>query len=80
MNVRDAFAYPFKVLRDVFTDPPFVPDPEFTRFHLNALDDEDSKGCGASQPRMVRAKRVKIRIPAWLLVLVGIVIALIIVG
>ena len=80
MKVRDAIAYPFKVLRDVFTDPPFVPDPEFTRFDLSALEDEDSKGGGASQPRLVRAKIEKIRIPAWLLVLIGIVIALIIVG
>ena len=29
---RDLFAYPFKVLRDIFTNPPFMPEPEFTRF------------------------------------------------
>jgi hypothetical protein len=33
MRVRDAFAYPFKVLRDVFTDLPSVPDPHL--FHLS---------------------------------------------
>jgi len=57
MRVRDAFAYPFKVLRDVFTDLPSVPDPEFTRFDLNALWVEDSEAGRASEPRPVRAKR-----------------------
>ena len=80
MRVRDAFAYPFKVLGDVLTDSPFVPDPEFTRFEVSALQGEDSEGSHRSQPRPVRAIREKLRIPAWLLVLVAILIALIIVG
>jgi len=36
-KLRDAFAYPFKVLRDIFANTPFVPEPEFRRFELNAL-------------------------------------------
>jgi len=31
---RSPFAYPFKVLRDVFTDPPSVLDQEFARFEV----------------------------------------------
>jgi hypothetical protein len=79
MRVRDSFAYPFKVLGDVFTDLRSVPEPEFTRFDLNALRVEDSETEHGSEPRPVRVRK-KIRIPVWLLVLVGIVIALIIVG
>ena len=79
MRVRDALAYPFKVLRDVFTDPPFVPDPEFTRFDLNALQAQDEGG-GASKPMPVRPRREKVNIPVWLLVLVAVLIALMIVG
>ena len=77
MRARDAFAYPFKVLRDVFTDPASVPDPEFTRFDLNALQDKGSEGSSVSKPRLIRARTEKITISVWLLVLVAIVIALI---
>jgi hypothetical protein len=80
MRARDAFAYPFKVLRDVFTDPPFVPEPEFKRFDLTALQDEDSEGGIVSKPKRGRARMEKIRISVLLLVLVAIVIALIVVG
>ena len=77
MRVREAFAYPFKVLRDVFTDPPSVSDPEFTRFDLNALHDKYSEGRSVSKPRLIPARTEKISIPVWFLVLVAIVIALI---
>ena len=77
MKVRDAFAYPFKVLRDVFTNPPSMPDPEFKRFDLHALQDKGSEGSSAAKSRRIRARTEKIRIPVWLLVLVAIVIALI---
>ncbi|MBV9490827.1 MAG: hypothetical protein JO069_14080 [Verrucomicrobia bacterium] len=80
MRVRDALAYPFKVLRDVFTDPPFVPDPEFTRIDLDALGGQDSGSGCASRPRLVRPGREKISIPVWLLLLVAILIALMIIG
>jgi hypothetical protein len=80
MRVRDAFGYPFKVLREVFTDPPFVPDPEFTRLDLSALEDKYSEGCRASKPARIRTRREKIKVPIWLLVLVAMVIALIILG
>jgi len=81
-SVRDVFAYPFKVLREVFTDPPFVPEPEFTRFDLNALRAEDSTASStvSSRGNSARATRRKIRIPILLLVLILVVIALIIVA
>jgi hypothetical protein len=80
MRLRDAFAYPFKVLRDLFNDPPFASDPEFTPFNLNALRSEASEGSRTAQPRLARPKREKIAMSALLLVLVAIVIALIIMG
>jgi hypothetical protein len=81
-RVRAAFAYPFKVLRDIFTDPPFAPEPEFTRFDLNALRDEDSTASSTvfSRGNLARATRRKIRIPILLLGLILVVIALIIVA
>ena len=75
-KLRDAFAYPFKVLRDIFTNPPFVPEPEFTRFDLNALRDENTEN--SSHSRLARATRDRIRIPVLLLALALILLALII--
>jgi hypothetical protein len=72
MRVRDAFAWPFKVLRDRFTDPPIVPDPKFTRFDLGALQAKHDGG--------IPVKRGKIRVPLLLLLLVATVIALILLG
>jgi hypothetical protein len=56
---------------DVFTGLPSVPEPEFTHFDLNALRVEDSDAGRVSEPRPVRARIEKIRIPVWLLVLVS---------
>jgi hypothetical protein len=75
-RLRDAFAYPFKVLRDVFTNPPSVPEPEFTRFDLNAL--RDKKTAHASPSKLACATRDRVGIPVLLLVLVLIVLTLII--
>ena len=72
MKVRDAFAWPFKVLQDAFTNPPSVPDPEFTRLDLHALKAKDPGSSQTPQPL-----RGRIRIPILLLLLVAIVIALI---
>jgi hypothetical protein len=36
-RMQGPFAWPFKVLRDLFRCPPFVADPEFTPFDLDAL-------------------------------------------
>lgn len=36
-RVQGPFAWPFKVLRDLFRSPPFVADPEFTPFDMDAL-------------------------------------------
>jgi hypothetical protein len=80
MKVRDAFAWPFKTLRDAFTNPPSVPDPEFTRLDLDALQTKDPEGNQTPQPRPVQALRGKIRIPLLLLFLVAILIALILLG
>jgi hypothetical protein len=77
-KIRDAFAYPFKVLRDIFTNPPFVPEPEFTRFDLNALQGENAGRPSHSQ--LARATRKRARIPVLFLALVLIVLALIILG
>jgi hypothetical protein len=77
-GVRHVFAYPFKVLRDMFTDPPFVPEPEFTSFDLSALRGEDSEGHVSRQSKLGQARRERIRIPILLLALVLVVLALII--
>ena len=37
LRMQGPFAWPFKVLRDLFRSPPFVPDPEFTPFDVDAL-------------------------------------------
>jgi hypothetical protein len=81
-SVRNPFAYPLKVLRVMFTDPPSVPDQEFERFDLNALRGKDSEGsCDSSRrPGLARANRERVRIPILLLALVFILIALIIFG
>jgi hypothetical protein len=75
-KLRDAFAYPFKVLHDIFANPPFVPEPEFTRFDLNALRDENAEH--SSHSRLARTTRYRIRIPVLLLALALILLALII--
>ena len=80
MKVRDAFGWPFKVLHDAFTNPPSVPDPEFTRLDLGALQAKDPEGNQTAEPRLVQALRGKIRIPLLLLLLVAILIALILLG
>lgn len=36
-GTQELFAWPFKVLHDLFHKPPFVADPEFTRFDFDAL-------------------------------------------
>ena len=77
MKVRDAFAWPFKALHDVFANPHSVPDPEFTRLDLDALQAKGLEGNQTPQPRLVQAQRGKIRIPLLLLLLVAILIALI---
>jgi hypothetical protein len=77
-KIRDAFAYPFKVLRDIFINPPFVPEPEFTRFNLNALQGEDTPRPSHSQSARATTKRI--RIPVLLLALFLILLALIILG
>jgi hypothetical protein len=76
MKLRDAFAYPLKVLRDIFINPPFVPEPEFTRFDLYALRGENTASSSHSQ--LTRAAKDRITIPVLLLALVLIVLALII--
>ena len=82
MKVQDAFAWPFKVLGDLFTDRPFVPDSEFKGLDLSALRDEDSRGLShvSNGQKSARASRKKVRIPILLLALVLIVVALIIFG
>jgi hypothetical protein len=75
---RDLFAYPFKVLRDIFTNPPFMPEPEFTRFDLNAL--RGKKTASSNHSKLARANRKRIGIPVLLLALVLIVLALIVLG
>ncbi|MBV8276725.1 MAG: hypothetical protein JO170_15905 [Verrucomicrobia bacterium] len=82
MKVRDAFAWPFKVLGDVFTHHPLVPDPEFTGFDLKALRGEDTGVSNdvSNRQKSTRASRKRVRIPILLLALVLIVVALIILG
>jgi hypothetical protein len=75
-KLRDAFVYPFKVLRDIFANPPFVPEPEFRRFDLNALKDENTEH--SIHSKLARGTRDRIRIPVLLLALILIVLALII--
>jgi hypothetical protein len=36
-RMQGPFISPFKVLRDLFHNPPFVADPEFTPFDIGAL-------------------------------------------
>jgi hypothetical protein len=36
-RMQGPFAWPFKVLHDLFSNPPFVADPEFTSFDIDAL-------------------------------------------
>ena len=81
-SLRDAFEWPFKVLHDVFTNPPFVPDPEFAPFDLSALRGQDAEGSRDSLPRCERGRRSreKLIIPVWFLVLALTVIALIAFG
>jgi hypothetical protein len=81
-SARDPFAYPFKVLRDMFTDTRFVPDQEFARFDLTALRGKDSAGPVDStrRPKPARANRERVRIPVLLLALIFIAIALVIFG
>ena len=82
MKVWDAFAWPFKVLGDVFTDHPIVPDPEFTGFDLKALRGEDPSVSShvSNRQKSTRAGRKRVRIPILLIALVLILVALAILG
>ena len=81
-GLRDAFEWPFTVLHDVLTNPPFVPDSEFTPFDLNALRGQDAEGSSRSSHRSEWAgrSREKLIIPVWFVVLALTVIALIVFG
>ena len=37
-RMQGPFAWPFKVLHDLFSNPPFVADSEFTSFDIDALE------------------------------------------
>jgi hypothetical protein len=82
MKVRDAFAWPFKVLGDAFTEQPSVPDPEFTGVDLKALRDEESRDSShvSNRQKSTPASRNRVRIPILLIALVLIVVPLIILG
>ncbi len=66
------FAWPFKVLRDMFFSPPSAPEPKFTPFDLKVFR--------AKNFRPLPVKGKKFRIHIWVIEIVLFLIALIIFG
>jgi hypothetical protein len=48
--MQGPFAWPFKVLRDLFINPPFVADPEFTPLDFDALRRNEARKASNSSP------------------------------
>ena len=76
LRLRDMFEWPFKVLHDLFANPPFVPDAEFKPFDLKALSERSV----ASSSHPATGTRRKLIIPLWWLVLALGIVALVVFG
>jgi hypothetical protein len=72
--MRGPFAWPFKVLRDLFSNPPFVADPEFARIDMDALRGKwslkDSYPPETSRSSVLRIDRAQFVFWVWLLELI----------
>lgn len=65
------FAWPFKVLHDLFRNPPFVADPEFTPFDIDALRSKLTRPLAHTpKSRFLNVGRGRLPFLVWLIVLV----------
>lgn len=83
--MQGPFAWPFKVLRDLFIHPPFVADPEFAPLDLDALQGKGTRPAShrpeAPASIVLRVDQAKFLFWLWLLELILLpLLALIILG
>ena len=73
-GMQGPFAWPFKVLRDLFAEPPFVADPDFTPFDLDALRRKrarhEAPHPAASPLNVLNLDRAKLVLLIWFLELI----------
>jgi hypothetical protein len=79
-RMQGPLAWPFKVLRDVFRNPPFVADPEFSPFQVDILKRKPANfGPLAARPRALRIDQAHLVFLLWLIQLLLVIAGLIIV-
>ena len=73
-------AWPFKVLRDVFRNPPFVADPEFSPFQVDILERKSGNFAPLiTRPQALRIDQARLVFLLWLIQLLLVIAGLIIV-
>jgi hypothetical protein len=72
--MQGPFSSPFKVLRDLFNSPPFVPDPEFAPFDMDALEGKWTRRVSHSSaipsPAFLKVDRAKFTFLIWFIELI----------
>jgi hypothetical protein len=78
------FAWPFKVLHDLFCNPPFVADPEFTPFEIDAVQAKSAREISPAPKTyklaLIDIDRSQLTLFIWLAELILVLIALIVLG
>jgi hypothetical protein len=73
-RMQGPFAWPFKVLHDLFNSPPFVSDPEFTPFDMDALQGKWPRRISHSStnpaPVLLKVDRAKFTFLVWFIELI----------
>jgi hypothetical protein len=73
-RMQGPFASPFKVLRDLFNNPPFVADPEFAALDMDALEGKwTRRGSYSSEipaPAFLKVDRAKFTFLVWFIELI----------
>ncbi len=64
------FAWPFKVIRDLFNSRPSVPEPDFEPLNLSALRGKGIRLPGYSRSALVRLNRTQLTFLVWIFELI----------
>ena len=83
-RMQGPFAWPFKVLHDLFRKPPFVADPEFTSFDIDALrgksTQKNSDSLNTPKSSWLNIDSAQLVFLVWFVELILVLLALLIVG
>jgi hypothetical protein len=82
--MQGVFAWPFKVLSDLFRNSRSVPDPEFVPFKLGALIDRTGQierpPVREGKSRLITIGQPRFVLIVWLIELLAVLVALIVLG